>query len=155
LVGAVLATLLGMRIAGGRGRWHGLGTLYIGLPSIAIVWLRAEPAAGLLTVIWVLVLVVAIDTGAFFVGRTIGGPKLAPRISPKKTWAGLLGGVAAAFLVGIVFARALGAASPLPLMLASAALAIVEQAGDLLESGFKRYFGVKDSSHLIPGHGGF
>ncbi len=86
---------------------------------------------------------------------SIGGPKLAPRISPNKTWAGLLGGVAAGMVVGLVAALWLGAPSVWPLVLASALLGIVEQAGDLMESGFKRYFGVKDSGHLIPGHGGF
>jgi phosphatidate cytidylyltransferase len=155
LLGAALSTAAGMRVAHGRGFWHGLGTLYIGLPSIAIIWLRARPELGLATLVWMLALTIAVDSGAYLAGRTIGGPKLAPRISPKKTWAGLAGGIIAAVLVGLLTARAMGAASLLPLALASALLAIVEQAGDLAESGFKRYFGVKDSSRLIPGHGGF
>jgi phosphatidate cytidylyltransferase len=152
--GAVASALVGMRIQGGRGRWHGLGTLYIGLPSIAIMWVRARPEVGLATVVWMLALVIAVDTGAFAAGRLIGGPKLMPRISPNKTWAGLLGGIAAAAVVGFVAARWLGRPTALPLVLVSAALAVVEQAGDLVESRFKRYFGVKDSSRLIPGHGG-
>jgi phosphatidate cytidylyltransferase len=155
LLGAVLSAAAGMRVAEGRGIWHGLGTLYIGLPSIAIIWLRARPELGLATLVWILALTIAVDSGAYLAGRTIGGPKLAPRISPKKTWAGLAGGIIAAVLVGLLTARAMGAASLLSLALASALLAIVEQAGDLAESGFKRYFGVKDSSRLIPGHGGF
>jgi phosphatidate cytidylyltransferase len=155
LLGAVLSAAAGMRVAEGRGIWHGLGTLYIGLPSIAIIWLRARPELGLATLIWILALTIAVDSGAYLAGRTIGGPRLAPRISPKKTWAGLAGGILAAVLVGLATARAMGAASLLPLALASALLAIVEQGGDLAESGFKRYFGVKDSSRLIPGHGGF
>jgi phosphatidate cytidylyltransferase len=152
--GAAVAALVGMRIQGGRGRWHGLGTLYVGLPSIAIMWVRARPEVGLATVVWMLALVIAVDTGAFAAGRLIGGPKLVPSISPNKTWAGLLGGIAAAAIVGFVAARWLELPAALPLVLASAALAVVEQAGDLVESRFKRYFGVKDSSRLIPGHGG-
>ncbi|HXU59941.1 MAG TPA: phosphatidate cytidylyltransferase, partial [Verrucomicrobiae bacterium] len=155
VLGGALACVIGMRRSGGRGGWHGFGTLYVGLPSIAIIWLRAQAPGGLASMVWVLALAIAVDTGAYAAGRSIGGPKLAPRISPNKTWAGLLGGVAAGMVVGAVAALWLGAASVWPLVLASALLGIVEQAGDLVESGFKRYFGVKDSGHLIPGHGGF
>jgi phosphatidate cytidylyltransferase len=155
VLGAALSSLLGMRSPGRRGAWQGFGTLYIGLPSIAIIWLRAEAPGDLATMVWVLALAIAVDTGAYAAGRSIGGPKLAPRISPNKTWAGLLGGVAAGMAVGLVAALWLGAPSVWPLVLASALLGIVEQAGDLMESGFKRYFGVKDSGRLIPGHGGF
>jgi phosphatidate cytidylyltransferase len=152
--GAAAVTAVGMNIQGGRGRWHGFGTLYVGLPSIAIMWVRAEPGHGLQTVVWVLALVIAVDTGAYVAGRLIGGPKLAPRISPNKTWAGLGGGIVAAMLTGWVVALWLDLASALPLILISAAMAVVEQGGDLVESACKRYFGVKDSSRLIPGHGG-
>jgi phosphatidate cytidylyltransferase len=155
VLGGALSSLLGMRRPGGRGAWQGFGTVYIGLPSIAIIWLRAQAPGGLATMVWVLALAIAVDTGAYAAGRSIGGPKLAPRISPNKTWAGLLGGIAAGMVVGAVAALWLGAPSVWPLVLASALLGIVEQAGDLMESGFKRYFGVKDSGHLIPGHGGF
>jgi phosphatidate cytidylyltransferase len=155
VLGAALSSLLGMRGPGGRGAWQGFGTLYIGLPSIAIIWLRAQAPGGLATMVWVLALAIAVDTGAYAAGRSIGGPKLAPRVSPNKTWAGLLGGVAAGMVVGLVAALWLGTPSVWPLVLASALLGIVEQAGDLMESGFKRYFGVKDSGRLIPGHGGF
>jgi len=155
VLGGALACLLGMRRSGGHGGWHGFGTLYVGLPSIAIIWLRAQAPGGLASMVWVLALAIAVDTGAYAAGRSIGGPKLAPRISPNKTWAGLLGGIAAGMVVGAVAALWLGAPSVWPLVLASALLGIVEQAGDLVESGFKRYFGVKDSGHLIPGHGGF
>ena len=154
VAGAGVLSLMSMHSPDSRSHWHGLGPLYIGLPSIAVIWLRHQPGAGLATMVWVLALAIAADTGAYAAGRTIGGPKLAPRISPNKTWAGLLGGIAAAAVVGWVAALWLGAASVFPLVLASALLAIVEQVGDLVESGFKRYFGVKDSSHLIPGHGG-
>src|SRR5262249_57256280 len=104
VVGAGLSTLLGTRIRGGRGRWHGFGTLYVGLPSIAILWVRAQPEQGLATVVWMLAVVIAVDSGAFAAGRLLGGPKLMPSISPNKTWAGLLGGMAAAAVVGLVAA---------------------------------------------------
>jgi phosphatidate cytidylyltransferase len=155
VLGGALSSLMGMRRPGERSVWQGFGTLYIGLPSIAIIWLRAQAPGGLATMVWVLALVIAVDTGAYAAGRSIGGPKLAPRISPNKTWAGLLGGVAAGMVVGLAAALWLGAPSVWPLVQASALLGIVEQAGDLMESGFKRYFGVKDSGRLIPGHGGF
>jgi len=130
-----------------------LGALYIGLPYVALVWLRDDPATGLVTLFWLLAVVWATDTGAMFAGKTIGGPKLAPVISPNKTWAGLLGGMAAAALAGVAFA--LWRDAPVGLAgLVSAALAVVAQAGDLGESMVKRHFGVKDSGRLIPGHGG-
>jgi phosphatidate cytidylyltransferase len=146
------------RGAAGRGPaaafWQGLGVLYVGLPSLAILWVRASPSGGLPALLWILALVVAVDSGAFAAGRLIGGPKLAPRISPNKTWAGLGGGVVGAVAVGWATAEILGLPRQGTLILASAFMALVEQAGDLAESGFKRRFGVKDSSRLIPGHGG-
>jgi len=130
-----------------------LGALYIGVPYVALVWLRADPAVGLVTVFWLLGVVWATDTGALFAGRSIGGPKLAPVVSPNKTWAGLAGGMLAAAAVGAAFALWLG--SPVVLAaLISAGLAVVAQAGDLTESLVKRHFGVKDSGTIIPGHGG-
>jgi phosphatidate cytidylyltransferase len=99
--------------------------------------------------------VAATDIGAFFAGRLIGGPKLAPRISPKKTWAGLIGAMLASAAVGVIFAAVdPRAPSGGVLMVAGALLAVIAQAGDLGESWVKRRFGAKDSSHLIPGHGG-
>jgi phosphatidate cytidylyltransferase len=154
-LGAIAAAVLasgGRR--GSRPGWQALGVAYVGLPSIAIVWIRAQPGDGLAVLAWMLSLVIAVDTGAYVAGRLIGGPKLAPRISPKKTWAGLGGGIAGALLIGSVAAFLLELPRALPLVLASGGLAVVEQAGDLAESAFKRRFGVKDSSQLIPGHGG-
>ncbi len=149
-LGAVLATVLAR---GERLGWQALGVFYVGLPSLAIIWIRDEPD-GLNVLAWMLALVIAVDTCAYVAGRSIGGPKLAPRISPKKTWAGLAGGVAGALLIGAISAFLLGLHRVLPLILISGALALVEQAGDLAESAFKRRFGVKDASQLIPGHGG-
>jgi phosphatidate cytidylyltransferase len=150
---AALLALSAVRHGDLRLGWLALGLPYVGLPCLALLWLRHEPPAGLATVVWVLALVWAVDTAAYFAGRGIGGPKLAPRISPGKTWAGFLGGIAAAVAVGGVTAAVL-AVPILRLCLVSAVLAIVEQAGDLMESALKRHFKVKDSGSIIPGHGG-
>lgn len=154
VAGGAAAAALAAAITRQRPGWMGLGTLYASLPCVAILWLREDPAFGLATILWLLILVWAIDVGAYVVGRNVGGPKLAPVISPKKTWSGLAGGVAAAGIVGAVAGLVIDGAAPLPLALVSAVLALVEQAGDLGESAVKRRFGAKDSSGLIPGHGG-
>ena len=104
--------------------------------------------------LWMLAVVWATDIGAYAAGRTLGGPRLAPRWSPRKTWAGLIGGIFCAALAGWAAARLLELPSALPLVLVSAGLAIIGQFGDLAELMAKRRFGVKDTSGLIPGHGG-
>ena len=130
----------------------GFGVVYCGLPIFALLLIRAQ-VDGILFALWALSLVWATDIGAYFAGRAIGGPKLAPRISPNKTWAGLIGGVAFAALVAV--ALHLGYALPLRLVVATPLLAVLAQAGDLYESQLKRRAGVKDSGSVIPGHGGF
>jgi phosphatidate cytidylyltransferase len=130
-----------------------VGTAYIGLACLSFVWLRSVPAEGRALVFWILAVVWATDIGAYFAGRGIGGPKLAPGISPNKTWAGLVGGALSAGLVGVAAAALLGRDAML-LVVGGMVLAVVAQGGDLLESWCKRRFGVKDSSHIIPGHGG-
>ena len=127
------------------------GVAYVGLGAIALLYLREQPN-GFALALWTLVVVWATDIGAFFAGRTIGGAKLAPKISPNKTWAGLGGGVIAAALVGGAF----GLATRLPAstLWLGGLLAIVAQSGDLLESWMKRRAGVKDSGMVLPGHGG-
>lgn len=134
-----------------RRRGIALGILYVGLPALSLILLREEVPGGLLLAFWAMALVWACDIGAYFAGRMIGGPKLAPGISPAKTWAGLWGGVlaAAAFGAGM---SALGL--PLYLAIATPLLAVLAQIGDLYESAIKRRAGVKDSSNLLPGHGG-
>jgi phosphatidate cytidylyltransferase len=121
---------------------------------VSLLWLRHQPAFGRETVLWVLVCIWATDIGAYFVGRTAGGAKLAPRISPGKTWSGLIGGMAWAAVASAATGYAFGLGETVPLAIAGAVLAVVGQGGDLLESAAKRRAGVKDSGHLIPGHGG-
>lgn len=130
-----------------------LGVAYLGLPAVALVWLENRPQVGASLVAWLLAVVWATDICAYAVGRTVGGAKLAPRISPGKTWAGLFGAMIGAGVTGGVLGAALGG-RPIPAGLLGVALAVVAQAGDLFESALKRRRGVKDSSHLIPGHGG-
>jgi len=133
------------------------GTGYILLAAAGLVWLRADPAAGRINLLFLLVLVWASDIGAYTAGRSIGGRRLAPRISPGKTVSGAVGGLLAAVLVGIIAALTVAAPHPASLWRAcvfAGMLGIVAQAGDLGESFVKRHFGVKDSGRLIPGHGG-
>ncbi|MFV3129173.1 phosphatidate cytidylyltransferase [Niveispirillum sp. KHB5.9] len=153
-----------------------LTSLYLGLPFLSMLWLRLESGPyGLALFLFLMLSIWATDIGAYAAGRTIGGPKLAPRISPKKTWAGLIGGMASAALLGGLFGAAQSgdwlpgwlvppAATDVPHHVTIAAiavyaaigavLAVAGQAGDLFESYMKRRVDVKDSSNLIPGHGG-
>jgi phosphatidate cytidylyltransferase len=128
-----------------------VGVGYIGTAAIAILFLRQQPL-GFALALWALAIVWATDIGAFFAGRAIGGPKLAPTISPNKTWAGLVGGMVAAAIVGALIAK-LGHLPAEALWLAPL-LAVAAQIGDLAESGMKRRVGVKDSGSILPGHGG-
>ena len=152
--GVMAAVVVAGRETDRRPFWYGLGVLYTTLPCLALVWLREHPAQGRDIVFWLLLVIWATDIGAYVAGRTIGGPKLAPRISPKKTWAGLAGGIVSAGSVGALAGVTLLSGSPIELAWAAAALAVWSQLGDLFESSVKRHFGVKDSSNLIPGHGG-
>lgn len=156
VLGGCVADYLTARFAGREHpRWIAAGIVYIGLPCIALLWLRQVEPGGQSLVLWLLLVVWATDIGAFFAGRLIGGPKLAPAVSPKKTWAGLAGGALSAALVGVVLPLFdPGAPSAAILIWAGGVLAVVAQGGDLGESWVKRHFGVKDASHLIPGHGG-
>lgn len=128
-----------------------LGIAYVGVPVAALLAIRGLPDGAMLA-FWSLAVVWATDIGAYFAGRLIGGPKLMPRLSPNKTWAGLGGGMVAAWITGMAFATY--GDLDLRLALLSPLLAIVAQAGDLYESGLKRKAGVKDSGTILPGHGG-
>jgi phosphatidate cytidylyltransferase len=135
-------------------QWTAFGAFWVALPCICLLWLARDGPTGRATLLWLLAVVWATDIGAYAFGRTLGGPPLAPRWSPRKTWAGLAGGGVCAALVGWATAAWLAVSPALPIIVVSAGLAIVEQFGDLAESVAKRRFGVKDSSGLIPGHGG-
>jgi phosphatidate cytidylyltransferase len=161
---AAALLLIGIALAGcawdaqrGRGTaglWAVAGAIYIGGAAIAFVALRGVEPYGFLSIIWAALVVIAADVGGYFAGRTIGGPKLWPVVSPNKTWAGLLGGIALAFLVGGVFSWATTGTYFYQVCTVSAVAALLAQGGDLAESALKRHFGVKDAGTLIPGHGG-
>jgi phosphatidate cytidylyltransferase len=146
----LLATAL---IAPERRNWVAAGFLYAAAAQTASILVRFDAAKGFVALMFVLLVVWVTDSGGYFAGRGIGGPKLWPRVSPKKTWAGAIGGFAAGLIVAACFA-ALDLGRTGPLLLLGGMLSIVSQLGDLFESAVKRRFGVKDSSHVIPGHGG-
>ena len=154
LAGAAIVFWMARREPAGAAQWLALGALWVALPCVLLLWLARPDGIGPRTVLWIFAVVWSTDIGAYAIGRGLGGPRLAPRWSPGKTWAGLLGGAGCAALAGWGTARVLGISAVLPLVLMSAGLAIVGQFGDLAESVAKRRFGVKDSSGLIPGHGG-
>ena len=122
-------------------------------PAFAIYWIREMPGVGLETALWLALSVIITDSAAYAAGRSIGGPKIWRRVSPNKTYAGLVGGIAGSAGFSAVFALYLGQ-TPELVALAGGVIAIVAQTGDFAESALKRYFGVKDSGCLIPGHGG-
>ncbi|MFQ6017221.1 MAG: phosphatidate cytidylyltransferase [Kiloniellaceae bacterium] len=152
--GAMATVVTATRRRQAESLWSGLGVVYIGAACLGFLWLRQDPDIGRPVVFWLVAVVWATDIGAYFAGRGLGGPRLAPSISPNKTWSGVAGGVLAAILVGLAAAAWRGQGNALGLAAMSAVLAIVAQAGDLFESSLKRRFGVKDASDLIPGHGG-
>jgi phosphatidate cytidylyltransferase len=136
-----------------RRGWAALGLSYAFAALIASVAVRLDHAFGFAALMFVLLVVWVTDIGGYFAGRSIGGPKLWPRVSPKKTWAGAIGGFVASLGVAAGFAS-LGLGKNGPILIVGAVLSIASQLGDLFESAVKRRFGVKDSSHIIPGHGG-
>ncbi len=135
------------------GRFSALGLPYAGIGGLSLLWLRLQPMQGFNDTLLVVIVIWSTDIGAYLVGRVMGGKKLAPRISPGKTWSGSIGGLAAGALAGAVLAGLLhgnvGACA-----LVAIVLSLGAQAGDLLESAIKRKLGVKDSGDTIPGHGG-
>jgi phosphatidate cytidylyltransferase len=134
------------------------GGMWLAAGCVALVWLRLDPVVGLVNLLFVLLIVWCSDIGAYMTGRLFGGAKLAPAISPGKTWSGAIGGLASAFVAGDLVAALLSPGDQPGFSWHSAILAVlfgvVAQAGDLAESWVKRQAGVKDSSQLIPGHGG-
>ena len=132
--------------------WYSAGFVYALIPAIALLWVRDRADNGLALLLWVFIVTWATDIGAYFVGRKLGRRKLAPSISPGKTWAGLYGGMAAAALLGGGWVLYNGLSKPL--LVLAPLFALAAQAGDLFQSWMKRRAGVKDSGALLPGHGG-
>ena len=157
LVAAIAAPIMVLewiRLTPGRPFARGLAILYALAAVVALLWLRHQPGTGRETVLWIVACVIAADTGAYFLGSIAGGVKLAPSISPSKTWSGLIGGMCGAAVVSALMGLVFQLGETLSLAAIGAGIAIVEQMGDLLESAAKRRAGVKDSGRLIPGHGG-
>jgi phosphatidate cytidylyltransferase len=158
---AVACIVLGMVLAGLLARtraaaslWASMGVALVALPAVALVWLRSIPDVGLDLLLWLLIVVWTTDTAAYMVGRRVGGPRLAPSISPGKTWSGLGGGVIGAGLASVLTYWALDVGRLVHAAGLGALFAVLAQLGDLAESALKRRVGVKDSGSLIPGHGG-
>ncbi|MSP50160.1 MAG: phosphatidate cytidylyltransferase [Alphaproteobacteria bacterium] len=151
---AALAFLLGLRRGRSTAEWLAAGAPVIALPCLAFLWLNLGTDDGWRISYWLLAAVWATDIGAYVVGRTVGGPRLWPRVSPGKTWSGLGGGIVAAGLVGFMTSWLIGSDRVVALITAGFVVAVISQLGDLAESAVKRRFGVKDAGKLIPGHGG-
>jgi phosphatidate cytidylyltransferase len=152
LIGAASVWGVAARADAAAPLWTAAGTAWLALPCVALLWLsRGE--AGRFLVFWLFAVVWASDVGAYAAGRTLGGPRLAPRLSPNKTWSGALGGLACAGIAG-AGATIIAGAPLLQTTLLSLVLSLAAQLGDLAESLAKRHFGAKDSGALIPGHGG-
>jgi phosphatidate cytidylyltransferase len=153
LVGVVSVRSLGAAVGSGA-VWATGGVLYAGIAFLGPALLRRDPQWGFIALLFLFATVWATDIFAFLCGRTIGGPLLWPRVSPKKTWAGAIGGLAGGIAAAVVVAYASGLRSAAAAGLMGLLLSIMAQAGDLFESAVKRRFGAKDASQLIPGHGG-
>jgi phosphatidate cytidylyltransferase len=157
MVAAICAPIMigeWFRLTRGRPVAFALTVVYSIAALLALLWLRHQPAYGRETIIWILACVWATDIGAYFIGSYAGGAKLAPSISPSKTWSGLVGGMCFSAVVSAACGLAFDAGETLILAVTGLAIAVIAQAGDLLESAAKRRAGVKDSGNLIPGHGG-
>jgi phosphatidate cytidylyltransferase len=134
--------------------WMLAGLIYAGILLLGPVALRRDPEFGFTAILFLFAVVWITDIAAYFTGRALGGPKLWPAVSPKKTWSGAIGGVLGAVVAGLAVVKLMGLGIAPMLVIVAAGLSIVSQGGDLLESSIKRHFGAKDASQLIPGHGG-
>lgn len=139
------------------GKWSVVGFLYSGMSLVALNMLRESGASvtGLVAILFLFAVVWATDIGAYFVGRHFGGPKIAPAVSPKKTWSGGFGGIGSAVIAAMIVFVCAGLDGYARAVALAVVLSVLSQAGDFFESWIKRRNGVKDSGHIIPGHGGF
>jgi phosphatidate cytidylyltransferase len=144
------------QLVGGTRRmgWLAAGVVYSALLLLAPVVLRGDANLGMVAILFLFAVVWTTDIAGYFAGRAIGGPKLAPAISPKKTWSGAVAGLVGSIVVVLIGARYVPQVSLGPVVALAVLLSIVSQAGDLAESALKRHFGAKDASQIIPGHGG-
>ncbi len=154
LLSGFTITVALMVLVGGGTWWLPGGLLYAGLSGVSLAAIRDGGAPGLAAVLFVFAVVWATDILAYFVGRALKGPKLAPRISPGKTWSGAVGGTVSAILAGSALTLVIFGRLSWWVVVMALLLSVASQIGDLFESFIKRRFGVKDSSHMIPGHGG-
>jgi phosphatidate cytidylyltransferase len=149
-----LAAAIVHAIASGQGGWMPAGLAYAALSGISLALLRGSDQSGLVAILFLFAVVWATDIIAYFVGRAIGGPKLAPAISPGKTWSGAIGGAVGGVCAGMLLSTIAGTSPSLATFATALILSVISQAGDLFESWVKRRKGVKDSGNIIPGHGG-
>ncbi|MGE3150098.1 MAG: phosphatidate cytidylyltransferase [Pseudorhodoplanes sp.] len=138
----------------GKPIWIAGGVFYAGAILIALVFLRDDPQFGFLAIMLLFAVVWTTDILGYFAGRALGGPKLAPAISPKKTWSGSIVGLAGAVAAALLVARGFGSGHALYIAAIAFVLSVASQAGDLFESRIKRFFDTKDTGNLVPGHGG-
>jgi phosphatidate cytidylyltransferase len=137
-----------------KNRWNPAGVIYAGLTGVSLSEIRGDDFTGFIAMIFIFAVVWGTDIAAYFTGRAIGGKKLAPSISPGKTWSGAIGGAVAAILCGALVVLSYMKSVSLWIIALALVLSVLSQIGDLFESFMKRRYKVKDSSHLIPGHGG-
>ncbi|MBX4949408.1 phosphatidate cytidylyltransferase [Rhizobium binae] len=154
MLAGVTAVGIALIILHGTSRWFPAGLFYAGATGVALAAIRGGDLPGLYAMLFVFAVVWATDILAYFVGRALRGPKLAPSISPGKTWSGAIGGAVSAVAAGVVLVHFLVPGAEVVAAGVALVLSVCSQSGDLFESFIKRKFGVKDSSHLIPGHGG-
>jgi phosphatidate cytidylyltransferase len=153
---AIFAAIAALLAGRGSRVWAAAGVVYAGVLTFSVCWLRESPELGALAIAFLFAIVWGTDIFAYFGGRLIGGPKLWPRVSAGKTWSGTIAGVVSGGLLGLatVYLGGGPALAGFPTLVVAIAAAAISQMGDLFESSVKRRFGVKDSSQLIPGHGG-
>lgn len=141
-------------LASNRWIWMAAGVAYAGVLLLAPISLRVDDQFGFSAVLFIFAVVWATEVMAYFAGRAIGGPKLAPAVSPKKTWSGAIAGIVSAMIIAAIAARYVPGTHALALVAVAFVLSVSSQGGDLFESAIKRRFGAKDAGRLIPGHGG-